>query len=174
MAKAHAADLAQFALMARRPETTGGVTVEEATRGAMAALRRMLAAVHAGDGIDSASEASARLAYEPFRKEHDAPMMTVTEARAILKIRNPVTPDIDTGLAEASAEPSIRVWAFHEAPACYRALSGNGGDELWLALLPGRYRNHTPDWIQSGSFAWANVETHELPTGEIVCIGCGA
>ncbi len=108
--KAHAADLA---LMTRRPETTGGMTVDKSSRRATGARRRMLAAVHAGDGV--ASEASARLAYEPFRTEHDAPMMTVAEARAILKVRSPVTPDIDTGRGEAAAEPSIRVWAFHEA-----------------------------------------------------------
>lgn len=71
------------------------------------------------------------------------------------------------------ADP-ILVWAFHRAPQEYRDLSPHGGDEDWVALLPGEWKDSTPSWIEMGSFGCCDVSHHELPDGRIVCIGAHA
>jgi hypothetical protein len=88
------------------------------------------------------------------------------------------------GLAEAAAqysggiprqEPSpqaIIVWRFHEAPKAFRDLSRNGGDEDWLALLPG---DDVPIWMtEGGPFGCCSVDEHRLTGGRLVVIGCHA
>lgn len=68
--------------------------------------------------------------------------------------------------------PFIKVWAFHDAPAEYRALSDNGGDEDYLVLIPKEWieTQPIPVWLEYGSFA-PTVSFHELPDGSIICIG---
>lgn len=63
---------------------------------------------------------------------------------------------------------SIRIWSFKDAPEELRALSENGGDEDWIALIP-------DELYESGNYWWlercANfIEYHPIP-GFVVCIG---
>jgi hypothetical protein len=69
----------------------------------------------------------------------------------------------------------ILVWAFYDAPEELRALSPHGGDEDWLAVLPAKYKDSVPLWMESGSlFGCCEVSEHELPDGRILCIGAHA
>jgi hypothetical protein len=73
------------------------------------------------------------------------------------------------------SEP-IKVWRFNEAPAEYRELSCNGGDEDWVALVPAgfTYPEHVI-WLEPGSaFGCCDVERHAMPDGSFVYIGCHA
>jgi hypothetical protein len=66
----------------------------------------------------------------------------------------------------------IMVWPFHEAPPALRALSRNGGDEDWLALLPD---DDVPQWMdEGGPYGCCSVDEHRLPDGRLVVIGCHA
>lgn len=65
----------------------------------------------------------------------------------------------------------IQVWAFHEAPEELRKLSGHGGDEDWLALVPKEYSGRWIPWLETGPFGACDVEIHELPDGQTVHIG---
>lgn len=70
----------------------------------------------------------------------------------------------------------IRVYRFSDAPADLRALSNNGGDEDWLAIVPADYEErHYISWLQEGSpFGVCTIERHELLDGSAVYIGCHA
>jgi hypothetical protein len=68
----------------------------------------------------------------------------------------------------------IRVWRFDDAPEELRNLSGNGGDEDWLALIPPKLGDEYIGWMEEGSaFGCCCVHRYwhpELP-GYIVVIG---
>lgn len=83
--------------------------------------------------------------------------------------------------------PPILVWRFYDAPEEYRALSGHGGDEDWLAFVPdeigtdaqraswaalkcgeyGPYMNDPePEWLRSGTeFGRCSTSTHRVAGG---------
>ena len=70
---------------------------------------------------------------------------------------------------------AIQVWRFADAPAALRDLSGHGGDEDWLALIPPRYAQTYFSWMQSGTgFGGNEVSEHILLDGSIVRIGAHA
>jgi len=63
----------------------------------------------------------------------------------------------------------IRIWRFHDAPADLRALSNNGGDEDWLAVIPPSIFHADEDdwigWMEAGhSFGCCDVSRYEHPT----------
>lgn len=67
----------------------------------------------------------------------------------------------------------ILVWQFYDAPEKYQALSGHGGDEDWIAVLPPGA--DWPMWAESGTrFGVCEVSKHELPDGCVVLIGAHA
>jgi hypothetical protein len=69
----------------------------------------------------------------------------------------------------------IRVWRFEDAPEAFRALSGHGGDEDWVAHLPPALANEWIEWLDSGSrFGRCDVSEHALPDGSVVKIGAHA
>jgi len=68
----------------------------------------------------------------------------------------------------------IRVWRFDEAPWKYRRLSQNGGDEDWVAFVPGGEEAYGwIPWLEVPHFACWKVEVHQVPEGEVY-IGCHA
>ena len=73
-----------------------------------------------------------------------------------------------------AAEP-ILVWRFRQAPEEYKALSGHGGDEDYLALVPASMAGSYPDLFSAGSwFGRCDVSEHLLPDGRLVLIGAHA
>ena len=67
-----------------------------------------------------------------------------------------------------SACAAIMVWPFHSAPAAYRALSGHGGDEDWIAYVPNDFPGGQPSWMLSGSsFGCCDVSKHEADGGRV-------
>lgn len=69
-------------------------------------------------------------------------------------------------------ETMIRVWRFHEAPQEYQELSGNGGDEDWLALVPKSMAESYISWLDDGSsFGVYCIDRFTLKSGEIIVIG---
>ena len=73
-----------------------------------------------------------------------------------------------------NTEP-IKVWDWDDAPEEYRALSQNGGDEDWVALVPPHYSARYISWMESGSsFGCCSVYDYPLPDGSIVRIGAHA
>lgn len=71
----------------------------------------------------------------------------------------------------------IQVWRFGEAPADLQALSTNGGDEDWLALVPNSYRVEEIFWMSSGGpFGCCSVDkyAHPFDSRLIVVIGSHA
>ncbi len=74
-----------------------------------------------------------------------------------------------------AAEP-IRVWRFDDAPEELRALSTNGGDEDWLAVLPTYLKDEYVGWLQSGtSFGCCRVEEIAyIYEGRSVCVAVGS
>ena len=76
--------------------------------------------------------------------------------------------------AEHSNDP-IRVWRFQDAPKDLAALSRDGGDEDWLALVPVYLRNAYISWLEDGGpFGVCSVSRHDLPDGRVVFIGAHA
>lgn len=67
--------------------------------------------------------------------------------------------------------PAIVVWRFYDAPEEFKRLSGHGGDEDWLALLPD---DDVPMWMEGGDFGCCDVSEHRLPDGRLVVIGAHA
>lgn len=68
---------------------------------------------------------------------------------------------------------SIIVWRWRDGPGELRALSDHGGDEDYVALVPGDAE--TPSWMDTGtSFGCCSVSEHELPDGRRVYIGAHA
>lgn len=70
----------------------------------------------------------------------------------------------------------IRVWRWEDAPEEFRALSGHGGDEDWIAHVPASLAGEWIDWLDdSGTpFGCCDVSTHPLPDGSVVRIGAHA
>lgn len=71
-------------------------------------------------------------------------------------------------------KPPIRVWRFYDAPEKFRKLSGHGGDEDWLALVPKDFPGGVPDWAFSQAFGCCDVSEHRLKNGAMVVIGAHA
>ncbi len=70
------------------------------------------------------------------------------------------------------AGPCIKVWRFHEAPEEFKTLSGHGGDEDWVALIPKELAGDYYPWMESGSpFGCCDVSEHVLDNGDVVRIG---
>lgn len=67
---------------------------------------------------------------------------------------------------------AIRVWRFEDAPREYAELSGHGGDEDWVAVVPRALSDEWIGWLESGSsFGCCDVSKHELRNGDVVHIG---
>ncbi len=90
-------------------------------------------------------------------------------------------PELATGSAQASANNLsqitggrvIKVWKFDEAPKKYQALSTNGGDEDWIALVPKSMSEEWIGWLEKGtSFGCPASEEHKLKNGDVIRIGC--
>lgn len=60
---------------------------------------------------------------------------------------------------------AITMWQFKDAPAILRALSDNGGDEDWLAIVPKSICEHgLPAFMHSSAFAIdGSLQEHEFP-----------
>ena len=65
----------------------------------------------------------------------------------------------------------ILAWEFHDAPEEFQSLSGHGGDEDYLAVVPASWKGYTPLWLESGPFGCCDIEEHTLPDGRRVFIG---
>lgn len=65
-----------------------------------------------------------------------------------------------------ATEP-IRVWPFHLAPPEWQALSGNGGDEDWLAFVPAAYADEYIGWLHSSAFGCCAISQHEVEGGTV-------
>ncbi len=70
----------------------------------------------------------------------------------------------------------IKVWRFEDAPPTLQALSINGGDEDWLAVIPPHLKDEYISWLEcSGLFdSMDDPQIYKLETGEIVYIGSHA
>jgi hypothetical protein len=71
----------------------------------------------------------------------------------------------------------ITVYRFENAPKELQALSTNGGDEDWLAIVPKHLKDEWIGWLEEGSaFGRCCVEIHEHPNpnkrGYQIRIGC--
>jgi len=60
---------------------------------------------------------------------------------------------------------AITIWKFSDAPAVLRALSDNGGDEDWLAIVPKSLLKYgLPAFMDSPAFAIdGDLQQHEYP-----------
>jgi hypothetical protein len=60
---------------------------------------------------------------------------------------------------------AITMWRFEDAPAVLRALSTNGGDEDWLAIVPKALLTYgLPAFMESTSFACEDgLQKYEYP-----------
>jgi hypothetical protein len=87
---------------------------------------------------------------------------------------------LSEGLAAAemlgrACGPAIQVWRFDDAPASLRKMSPHGGDEDWIAFIPGLCHDRNPLWAEEGTpFGCCSVSRHELPSGAVVLIGAHA
>ena len=68
----------------------------------------------------------------------------------------------------------IIVWRFSDAPEKFRKLSGHGGDEDWLALVPASYSRTYIPWLEYGPFGVCDISSYDLENGQRVCIGAHA
>lgn len=78
-------------------------------------------------------------------------------------------------VSSEAAHPAIHVWAWADAPQKLKDLSGHGGDEDWVALLPLGYwppNSWPPLWMDEGTpFGRCSVSRHQMPGGWVVAIG---
>ena len=60
---------------------------------------------------------------------------------------------------------AITIWQFDDAPAVLRALSTNGGDEDWLAIVPKSLLTYgLPSFMESSAFGGDDgVKQYEYP-----------
>lgn len=67
-----------------------------------------------------------------------------------------------------STENAIIVWRFEDAPEHYKALSTNGGDEDWVAFVPGSLDEHYIGWLEVGSsFGCWDVSRYVVDGGSV-------
>ena len=58
----------------------------------------------------------------------------------------------------------IRIWKFDDAPEELQALSRNGGDEDWVALIPPKLVDEWIPFLEQGtSFGCCSVREYEHP-----------
>jgi len=58
-------------------------------------------------------------------------------------------------------QDSVLVWRFQDAPGELKALSTNGGDEDWVALVPDQSFDYTPAWINALGVCDVDVYEYE-------------
>lgn len=77
-------------------------------------------------------------------------------------------------------DPCLRIYRWEDTPSEYRSLSGHGGDEDWVLVVPLSVR-HVAYWpwrvgdvIDGGEDSYldgfGHVDRHELPNGDLVVI----
>lgn len=71
-------------------------------------------------------------------------------------------------------KPFIRVWRFEDAPPEFQALSTNGGDEDWVALVPKELAEKYIHWLECPAFGCCDVSDYPLESGAVVRIGSHA
>lgn len=79
-------------------------------------------------------------------------------------------PPVPTAEATGTA---ILIWRFDDAPGELQALSGNGGDEDWIALIPAGMKDEWIPWLDSDSFGCCDRSRYDYD-GRIVVIGSHA
>lgn len=87
---------------------------------------------------------------------------------------------LDSGAPAEEMNDHIRLYAWRDAPANYQNLSGHGGDEDWVLVVPAELRSaaYWPWGIsqvidgEEGSYldGFGHVDRHELPAGDLVII----
>jgi len=76
--------------------------------------------------------------------------------------------------ATTTDDKLIRVWRYKDAPPELQALSDNGGDEDWLAVVPDAIdRNPYISWLAIPCFGFCDVDQYPI-AGAMVYIGCHA
>lgn len=91
----------------------------------------------------------------------------------------PVPPDAEwrfVGPPVPPAEvtgPTILIWRFDDAPGELQALSTNGGDEDWVALLPAAMKDEWIPWLDVDAFGCCSRDRYEYD-GRTVIIGSHA
>ena len=77
------------------------------------------------------------------------------------------------GLTDAAKH--IIVMEFYDAPPELRALSGNGGDEDWIAIVPPAKKDAYIPWLEDYCREFGPCDTNHYPLGDWnVYIGCHA
>ena len=71
---------------------------------------------------------------------------------------------LDTPNPPVTGAKPILVYRFHEAPVALQALSTNGGDEDWLAILPPSIGDTYIGWCEQPAFGCSSVEEYPHPT----------
>ncbi len=69
----------------------------------------------------------------------------------------------------------IQIWRFEDAPKELQALSTNGGDEDWLAIVPDYLEGEYISWLEEGSpygCCCVNEYNHPTLSGYKIKIGC--
>ncbi len=62
----------------------------------------------------------------------------------------------------------IHVWAFADAPEHLKALSTNGGDEDWVALVPKDYPYPWIGWLELAPFdSCGDPQRYEIAEGTV-------
>jgi hypothetical protein len=72
-------------------------------------------------------------------------------------------------------KPPIQIWKFEDAPKELQALSTNGGDEDWLAIVPDYLTDEYIGWLEEGSaYGCCCVNEYNHPTiaNYKIKIGC--
>lgn len=79
-------------------------------------------------------------------------------------------------LPPGAAPLPIAVWRFEDAPAYLQAVSTNGGDEDWLAVVPVHLVDEWIPWLEVGAFGLCSVDRFDHPKakGYKVVIGSHA